>query len=70
MKIVFESRIRRLIKYDGPCCSSCHADMDERGYNGIHIDFGKEREAEVCCAVANAYYKWLTNRCASKHERQ
>uniref|UniRef100_A0A6M3J4N8 Uncharacterized protein n=1 Tax=viral metagenome TaxID=1070528 RepID=A0A6M3J4N8_9ZZZZ len=62
MKYITEAAIRRLIKYNGPCCDSCHDDIDDYAYSGCCINFGKNRVAEVCCALANAYDKWLTSR--------
>jgi hypothetical protein len=58
MKWISEDKVRRLIKYDGSCCLSCHEDCDEYGYSMIGIRFSKEREAEVCCAVSNAFHEW------------
>jgi len=63
MKNVSEQAIRRLIKYKGPCCMSCHDDADEFDYEMCNIyseDF--QRRAEVCCAVKVAFDKWQQER--------
>jgi hypothetical protein len=58
-KWINEVKIRRLIKFNGSCCQSCHEDMDDYGYYGCSIDFGKDRETECCCAISVAYDEWL-----------
>lgn len=66
IKVIYERVIRRLIKFKGNCCDSCHDDMD----NGFfatelyHEDLGytkkgEERYSEVCCTVKRAFDKWL-----------
>ena len=56
---VSEAAIIRLIGpkyYDGHCIS-CHEDRDD-GYPMSELDLGKDRYAEVCCSVFNAFKAW------------
>jgi len=63
MHFISEAIIRRLIHFKGNCCLSCHDDADA-GYPMCFIDFGKGREAEVCCAIANTYDQWIKDKIA------
>jgi len=63
MHFISEIIIRRLMHFKGACCLSCHDDGEE-GYPMCFINFGKERESEVCCAIANAYDQWIKNKVA------
>jgi len=62
VRYIQENAVRRLIKFDGSCCLSCHEDMDDYDYPMLFVDFGKDREAEVCCAVHKAYEGWLNGK--------
>lgn len=55
---ISEEKVRRMIKFYGSCCLSCHEDDDEGYSDLIEIDFPRERVARVCCAVSVAYDKW------------
>lgn len=63
MKYIAENAIRRLIKYDGPCCLSCHREQDELGYHMSYRELGKERATEICCNVVTAFDKWRRIKC-------
>jgi len=56
-KYISEKTFRRLIHYSGPCCLSCHDDNYE-GLDMCWVSLGKDRYAEVCCALANYFDKW------------
>lgn len=57
-----EKAIRRLIKFEGNCCMSCH-DEEELGVSDmIEIELGKDRIVYVCCAVNNAYKDYQIKR--------
>lgn len=58
MKYVFEDAIRRLIKFKGACCMSCHEDDELYGDYLIELDLGKNRYSPVCCTVSIAYDEW------------
>lgn len=55
---VSEEAVKRLINFKGSCCTSCHDDQDEYGYELPEIDFNKDRYSTVCCAVLIAWEKW------------
>lgn len=57
MRYISETIVRRFLKCEEPCCNSCHDDLERVGYYMIDLDLGKERRAEVCCVIANAYDK-------------
>ncbi len=57
-RMVTEEAVRRLVKTDIDCCMSCHEDYDYYGYSLILLDLGKNREAEVCCHVSEAFRNW------------
>lgn len=57
MKYITEKSVKRLIKFKGDCCSSCHSNNETSDM--MFIDFGKDREAEVCCLVKQEYNKWM-----------
>lgn len=63
MSYVSEEAIRRLIHYTGHCCDSCHDDAEYYADAGMYqlreIELGRDRCAEVCCAVGNAYDEWF-----------
>ena len=48
-----ESAIRRLIKFDGSCCMSCHDD-EEYGIDMREVELGKGRISYLCCTVLEA----------------
>ena len=50
-----EASIRRLIKYKGPCCMSCH-DEEEEGFSDMHeVELSKGRIVYLCCNIKNAF---------------
>jgi len=69
MKIVKEETIRRLIKFKGNCCLSCHEDSNNYDIPMCWIDFGKGREGEVCCSVANAFDNWTTKKLLKEEKK-
>ena len=58
MRYISERTVRRFLKCKESCCDSCHEDLERVGYYLIDLDLGKERRAEVCCVIANAYDKY------------
>jgi hypothetical protein len=66
LKYVSENAVRRLIKFDGPCCISCHDDAEEYEGTGLYqlmeLEFSKDRWSEVCCSVRNEYDAWIRRR--------
>ena len=69
-RVISCEAVRRLIGMPGlPCCSSCHNEEEDDIYPWMHwYDFGKNREADICCDVKNELDKWLNRRADGKGE--
>lgn len=66
---VSERAIRRLCRYTGACCASCHDDSDAGYADMAFLDLGKGREAEVCCAVNLAFDGFRSARAEAQRGR-
>jgi hypothetical protein len=62
---VKEKVVIRLIGkfFNGCCCEKCHQDYNHYvGYPRFVISLSRNRYAEVCRMIEEAYYKWLEHK--------
>lgn len=61
MRLISEDKIVRLLKMKGikaNHCQSCHFEAEESGCLPCEKDLRKNREAEMCCLIAESLGKY------------